>query len=137
MSVTYLSHTADVRMLIGAETLEELFAEGVKGMGHTLKENFCAEHNKIDSVETIEVKASDYTSLLINFLSDVLSKSFIEIMLYCKIEILELEKYTVKARLYGSRVDSFDEEIKAVTFHEAHVAKNDMEHWETMIIFDI
>ncbi len=137
MSITYLSHTADVRMLISAETLEELFTEGVNGMGHILKENFCAERNKIDTVETIEVKASDYTSLLIDFLSDVLSKSYIENMIFCKIEMLEIEKHKLIARLSGTRVKFFDEEIKAVTYHEADVVKNEIGHWETMVIFDI
>ena len=82
MSINYLSHTADIRMLISAKTLQDIFIEGVKGMNNILKESFCNPSNKIDVIETIHINASDYTTLLINFLSDVLSSSFIEKVVY-------------------------------------------------------
>jgi len=48
MSIKYLSHTADIRMLIEAENLQDLFALGVKGMNNILKEAFCDKPFKID-----------------------------------------------------------------------------------------
>ncbi len=137
MSIKYLSHTADIRMLIEAKTLQELFALGVKGMGNILKESFCNDSNKIDVKNMIELKASDHTNLLIDFLSDALSSSYIETAIYCTIEIIEFSNYKIRAQLSGTRIDQFDEEIKAVTYHEANVKKNDKDLWETYIIFDI
>jgi len=32
MSIHFLPHTADIRILISAKTLQDLFIEGVKGM---------------------------------------------------------------------------------------------------------
>ena len=40
-------------------------------------------------------------------------------------------------KLSGTRINNFDEEIKAVTYHEANVIKNKKGLWETCIIFDI
>ncbi len=55
MKIQYLPHTADVRMWVECETLQELFAAGVMGMGNILKEGFCnADHqfNKGSRIET-------------------------------------------------------------------------------------
>lgn len=137
MSITYLSHTADIRMLIEAKTLQSLFVEGVKGMGNILKENFCESSHKIDTEVMIELKATDNTSLLIDFLSDALSQSYINNVVFWDIEIIELMEYKIRAKLSGTQVEIYDEDIKAVTYHEAHVTKNDKGYWGTSIIFDI
>lgn len=137
MSIKYLSHTADIRMLIEAKTLKELFALGVKGMNTILKEDFCHLQNKFDVKKVIETEASDTTNLLIDFLSEVLSNSYIENVIYCELHILHLTDSRIKAEALGTSIEGFDEEIKAVTYHEAHVHKNEKALWETYIIFDI
>lgn len=137
MSISYHSHTADVRMLIKANSLEDLFAEGVKGMGNILKDSFCTEPHKFDKKISIEVQASDRTNLLIDFLSDVLSNSCIEKVICCHLEIIDFSENRIKAELFCSNIDQFDEEIKAVTYHEANIIKNKKGDWETSIIFDI
>ena len=137
MSITYLSHTADIRMLIEAETLQDLFGLGVKGMNTILKDKFCEGSHEIDNSTIIEVEASDNTNLLIDFLSYVLSSAYIEKSIYCGVKIMEFSEYRIKAKISGTRVEAYDEEIKAVTYHEANVIKNDKDLWETCIIFDI
>ncbi|WP_323789583.1 archease [Psychroserpens sp.] len=137
MSIEYLSHTADIKMLINAETLEGLFKNGVKGMCNILKEGFCESSHKIDTKVMIEIAATDNTSLLIDFLSDILAQSYIENVVFWDIEIIELIEYKIRAKLSGTQVETFDEEIKAVTYHEANVSRNDEGFWCTSIIFDI
>ncbi len=137
MSISYHSHTADIRMVIKAKTLEELFEFSIKGMSNILKEDACKESYDIQSKITIEISASDYTNLLIDFLSEVLSYSYIENAIYCTINFLEFSAYTLKAEVSGSHIEQFDEEIKAVTYHEANVCKNGKGHWQTGVIFDI
>ena len=137
MSVEYLSHTADIRMLVKAKTLEGLFKDAIKGMGNILKENFCEQSHKVDYIEVIEVQATDNTNLLIDFMSEVLSHSYIENIVFWDIEIIGLSQFKVKAKLSGTQVESYDEDIKAVTYHEANVLKNKQGLWETCIIFDI
>ncbi len=137
MSIAYLSHTADIRMLVKAKTLEGLFRDAVKGMGNILKDDFCEQSHKVDYIEMIEVQATDYTNLLIDFLSEVLSHSYIEHIVFWDIEIIKLSEFKIKAKLSGTQVDSYDEDIKAVTYHEANVIKSKQGLWETYIIFDI
>lgn len=124
-------------MLIKAKTLQDLFSEGVKGMSNILKESLCNKPHKINKKIIIEVQASDNTNLLIDFLSNVLSNSFIEKAIYCHIKIIEFSEFKIKSELSGSNIDRFDEEIKAVTYHEANIIKNNKDLWETYVIFDI
>ena len=137
MNITYLPHTADIRMLIEGETLQKLFKAGVKGMANILKENIC-DHTFIFNNKTrIKTCSLDTTNLLIDFLSDVLTHTYTNKTIYCKINIISLEKHKIVADVFGIETNDFDEEIKAVTYHEAEVKKNKNKLWETRIIFDI
>ena len=137
MRIQYLPHTADIRMKIESSTLQELFTAGTQGMSNILRKGFCNQHHSLNHQTKIEIQSSDYTCLLIDFLSEVLSLSYIEKSIYCKIQMLYFSKHKLVAVVFGTRVDFFEEEIKAVTYHEAHVGKNSNNCWETFIIFDI
>lgn len=136
MKIEFLPHTADIRMKIEGSTLEELFVAGVLGMGNILKEGFCNQNGVLVHTFKIEITAADQTCLLIDFLSEVLSISYAEKAIFCEVEFLKLTQATLIAEIHGKRVEGFDEEIKAVTYHEAEVHGNNR-GWETLIIFDI
>lgn len=137
MNIVYLPHTADIRMGIQGSHLIELFQAGVLGMGNILKEGIC-EKKAYDSIKyKIDIKAIDPTCLLIDFLSEILSTSYAEKIVFCKVKFLKLIHERAIAEIQGVKVEEFDEEIKAVTYHEADVHRTDNGHWETIIIFDI
>ncbi len=137
MNIEYLPHTADVRMKISGETPEQLFLAGLLGMSQILKENLCNESHSLEKQAEIELKAPDLTCLLVDFLSEVLSISYTEKAIYCRMENVDLTETRAKAILYGTGINKLDEEIKAVTYHEAEVARKSSNHWETIIVFDI
>lgn len=137
MKIKYLPHTADIRMFIEAATMPELFLAGLKGMSNILKEGVCDERNSFNSRVTIRTISGDHTNLLVDFLSDVLTQTYANKVVYCKMKVMHYNEYEIVANLFGYPTDNFDEEIKAVTYHEADVKKNKDNHWETMIIFDI
>lgn len=62
----------------------------------------------------LELASLDISSLLIDFLSTILTLSYENKAIFC-----------------------FDKDIKAVTYHEAEVKKNDQGKYETTIVFDI
>ena len=137
MKIEYLPHTADIRMKIQGSSIEDLFCTGVKGMNNILKKKFCDQIHRFYCRTHIEIHASDYTNLLVDFLSEILSLSCTDKVIYCRLEILEFSENHIIAYIFGAPVDSFDEEIKAVTYHEANVQKNLDDIWETNIVFDI
>ena len=138
MSIKFLPHTADMRMELEAKSLQELYVLAVKGMGEVLRKNFCKQTTTFNKKAIIETSASDNTNLLIDFLSDVLSISYVEKTIFCMVNILSFSKYNIKAEIMGSDIELFDEEIKAVTYHEANVHQDNQDRlWKTYIIFDI
>ena len=137
MSIKYLSHTADVCMELTADKIYQLFIDGVIGMSHILKEDHCHSASEGNVQVKINLSAFDYTSLLIDFLSEVLTMSYLENAVFCDVEILHLSEFEVETILTGDRTGAFDEEIKAVTYHEANVVQKEDGTWHTLIIFDI
>ena len=138
MSIKYLPHTADVRMEIEAKTIQDLFKLSIKGMGNILKNDVCDVNKDFDSKIQIQILSQDYTSLLIDFLSEVLSYSYINNNVYCTLNSIIINDYSIKSEVFGTYVDAFDEEIKAVTYHEANVLFDNVDKlWKTCVIFDI
>ncbi|NHF59730.1 archease [Flavobacteriaceae bacterium TP-CH-4] len=137
MKIEYLPHTADIRMRIQGNGLEDLFRAGVLGMGNILKEGICDQEHIFDRKAEIEIVAADPTCLLIDFLSEVLSHSYTEKSVFCKVKFLGLSSVKGVAEIYGKKVDGFDEEIKAVTYHEAEVHNSGIGGLQTMVVFDI
>jgi SHS2 domain-containing protein len=130
-------HTANVQIMVEADTLEELFTGALEGMNSILKINMPA--NNIDKSEVYEIMITslDVTTLLIDFLSEALTMSYEKRMIFTGLKILELKTHFIKARIYGIPVESFDDDIKGVTYHMAKVEKNASGKWQTRIIFDI
>ena len=137
MKIWYLPHTADIRMKIEAATLEDLFTIGVEGMSNILIEGYCKKNLKLKLKRSIKIQSSDYTCLLIDFLSEVLSHSYTDKAIYCGVNSIFLSEYEINAEITGVPIEKFHEEIKAVTYHEAQVQKNRKDLWETLVIFDI
>ena len=137
MSVEYLEHTADIRMKVTEVSLEALFEAAVVGMNDIMKENFCKQTNDYVIHYDINITSADRTNLLIDFLSEVLSYNYIEKALFCKVTIHTLSEERIVATISGAVIDQFEEEIKAVTYHEAEVKRNALQRWETTIVFDI
>jgi len=128
-------HTADMRMNVEAQNLRQLFKDSIKGMLNTLKtEN--PEAKKTTVKRTVAVQSSDITALLIDTMNEVLSLAQIHRETYPKIFIRKLSKTAIVAELEGMKVEKFEKDIKAVTFHEANVEKKEG-LWKTTIIFDI
>ncbi|PRX54642.1 archease [Flagellimonas meridianipacifica] len=137
MIYEYVPHTADLALKVEGYTLKELFVNSLKGMNNILKSGFCDEVKRFDSQMTIEVSSESKTELLINFLSDVLALTNIQKSIFCGIYFSYFSETRVVAQLFGTWFCCFDEDIKGITYHEAHVSRNKNGKFETCIIFDV
>jgi SHS2 domain-containing protein len=136
-TITLLPHTADTRIHVAADTLPELFEGCLVAMTNILKEGFCENPNAATVSQSISLSSRDRTSLLIDFLSEVLTLSYTGQALFCTMQVIMLTDNNLNATVMGSPADTFDEDIKAVTYHEADVKQDDAGRWETIVIFDI
>lgn len=131
-----LDHTSEAAIQVEGDTLEELFRAALEGMASILKEGGCRDRATSRNDE-VSLEARDSTALLVDFLSEVLTLTQIRRVLYCEAQFAELSETALRASLGGSDAGSFDDDIKAVTYHGAQVRKNLAGCWETAIVFDI
>lgn len=132
-----LGHTADLRMKLRAETLPGLFEMALEGLNQLLTGGPVKKSAVQELTDRIELESPDTTALLIDFLSEVLTLSQVNKAVYFELEIEKMTDCRLSGMIHGYPVDGFEEDVKAVTYHEAEVRVNEEGDWETVIIFDI
>lgn len=135
-SYKIIEHTADIRLNIKASSYQELFQASLEGMNQILQKGFCKKYSDFSIKSEITLTSPDTTSLLIDFLSDVLTQVHIQNAIFCKVVFKKLTTKSLSAFIYGQKVKKFDEDIKAISYHEAEIIKEG-EGFKTNIIFDI
>lgn len=136
MPYTILEHTADVRMQVVGVTLPELFSDAMEGMMNLLKPTIKNNDTEIQT-RRITLDAADITILLVDFLNEVLTDVYIYKEIYTNVLFRDLKEQSLEAVLSGVPMQSLEEDIKAVTYHEAEIKQNRKGEWETMLIFDV
>ena len=67
-------HTADIRLILQADTLQELFLVALEGMNNFISKDFHIPKEKAFSIkQNIAISSIDPTSLLIDFLNEILT----------------------------------------------------------------
>ena len=130
-----VSHTADLEIRVHARDLESLFRAAASGMFHLCGvEEF---EKGISSVtQSISLEAMDYEGLLILFLEELLYRLTEDYMYYEIGKITIDSEYTLKAKLKGTQIKSYQRDIKAVTYHNLNIQRKD-EGYAVNIVFDI
>jgi SHS2 domain-containing protein len=131
---TILEHTADVRLRVEADTPEDLFREAMLGMFEVM--SCSAALLPAFEERRIEVAAPDRTSLLVDFLNEVLSLAHIEKACFGDVKFDRLTETEAVATLTARKPARFEQDVKAVTYHEAEV-RCERAVWSTMLVFDI
>jgi SHS2 domain-containing protein len=132
-----LLRTVGIQLYVEADTLEELFKGALNGFADIVKKGSCDIKIETKS-KVIKINSFDFTSLLVDFLSEVLQYSLEEGTIYCRVKILKIENKTLEAEIYGRIAEGgFDENIKGIKCSEAEIKKNEKGNWEVTILFDI
>ncbi len=132
----FLSHRADIRMEVRAKNLPDLFRFSLRGMAEIIKPGEL-DKKRLTAVYKLSIKSPDLTSLLIDFLSEVLTISHLQQIVFYQVDFIKLEPTRLVAKIYGAKVDRFEEDIKAVTYHQAEVKQDKQGVYHTIIVFDI
>ena len=135
MPWTILEHTTDVRLRVEGDSPEELFTDALAGLTETAESSFADEPEAIE--RRISVESPDLTALLVDFLNEVLHRMHTHKAAFKDVRFVELKEQSLAAVLEGRRVTGFDEDIKAVTYHEADIVRDADGTLHTNLIFDI
>jgi SHS2 domain-containing protein len=137
-SFRVLPHTADTKIKIEGKTPQDLFRTALLGMNYILVGDKKSEYeDKQIYQEEIRISSNNNTSLLIDFLSEVLTKTQIKKIIFNKVIFKQLTERNLIAIIQGRQYSSLSHDIKAVTYHEADIKKNKKGLLETVVVFDI
>jgi SHS2 domain-containing protein len=130
----FVSHTAEVGLRVEAGCLEDLFRAALEGMAEWLMPSI---ERVIDARAEVSVESPLPETVLVDFLADALTRSQVEKVVYFDAEFRVLEPQRVEATLLGRRVESFHDDIKAVTYHGASIRQPEPGRYESELILDI
>jgi len=130
-----LPHTADVRLHVHAETLESLFRDAMHGMYAVMRGEAAESASPVTATVVVD-ESADTTALLVDFLNEVLHRAHVGRELFTDVSFALFTDDSLTARLTGIAPASFEEDVKAVTYHEADV-RREGEGWATTLVFDI
>jgi SHS2 domain-containing protein len=132
-----LEHPADIGFRAYGRTLPELFANSAIAMLSIAGE---LEDIEPKNEYTLEAAGSDYESLLVNWLSEVLYFFDGRRIALRNFEVLELEPDRLRALARGEPRDAERHRakliVKAVTWHQLKVARYD-DGWAAEVYLDI
>jgi SHS2 domain-containing protein len=126
-----------MRIFIEASDKISLYEAALEGMNKVIQKDFCEKTTEFPKVATICIHSEDETMLLIDFLSAVLSLSHLKKCIFCRVTFTEISATGLDAVLYGAKTTGFDRDVKAVTYHEAEITRNERGNYQTVVIFDI
>ena len=130
-------HTADVGLKAQADSLEELFCALAQGLGNYICPNSQVRKNQS---RPLTVKADDLESLAVDFLGEVLGVVQFDHFLVAEVHVSKITDTEIWAQVIGEPYDptrhEISAEVKAVTYHQLQVARQD-DKWVANVILDI
>jgi SHS2 domain-containing protein len=138
MSYHFLDHTADVKFVAEADTLENVFIESSKA----LQESICGKITILEQeTKTIEIQGDNLENLLYKFLEEFLVLLDSEDFLFSKVNTLIIDPATFKlnATITGDKAENykFTNDVKAVTYNEMIIEQDSAKNWKTQIVLDV
>ena len=130
----YFETTADIGIIVYGENLEELFENAALAMFSVMCN---VDRVKAENRKEVKVEAEDIESLLVQWLTSLLALRDIYGMMFSKFSV-NINNFRLSGEAWGEETKDEHElkvEVKAVTYHNLEVRKNDI--WKAKLILDI
>lgn len=128
-----IQHTADWAIRVNAVSPEALFACCAEGMYSLLKVN--SRIVEPARIEKIRLNGVDLESLLVSFLSELLFFYETKKTVFTRMN-LRIQSNQLEGELVGDTIESIQEEIKAVTYHQMKIEQNP-QGLSVTVVFDV
>ncbi len=132
-------HTADLGVEVYGRTREEVFVHAAEALADLLADR---GGMKADHAFGIRATGEDGSTLLVNFLREVLYQFQGNGLLLREIRIVNLTENEIRAEARGEILDPtagkrLRREIKAVTYHQASLTRGKTGRWTARVILDV
>ena len=136
-----IEHMADIGLKVFGKTKEKLFQNAARGMFFIITgfSGFAKQEN--EQYWSIKCEGDNLEGLLVEWLSELLYIHSTDFVILNDFIIKNITNNNLQARSGGIKINEspyhIEKEIKAVTYHNLQVIKNEKGYWEATIIFDI
>ena len=134
---TFLDHTGDIGFDLRAGSQEELFQAAARGLYEIMVERVPAVG---ETEAKVEVEEESPDLLLRSFLSDLLYRFLAHREILVRFQEFRIEGRRLTARASAARFeaqrDGLRTELKAVTYHQLDVHRDDS-GWFARVIYDV
>ena len=115
----FLPHTADIKIRVYGKNIEEIINNSLLA----LKKFWQPKLIKKKIEKEIKIESNNQINLLIDFLSEVLSQTYIEKAIFVEFKENFLEEKSLAGKIIGYKFISLSKDIKAITYHQAILEK--------------
>ena len=130
-----IEHTADVGLVAYGETLAEAFASAAYGMFSIIAELDAVQETEF---RRVEISEDDLEGLLFEWLNSLIYFFDVEMLLFKRFDIINLEGCRLEAMCCGEKYDPsrhcLKTGVKSATYH---MLKVDREKKQVQVIFDV
>jgi SHS2 domain-containing protein len=130
-----LEHPADVRLRVHGHDLATLFDHAAQGMFHLLRCAMPADTKPVS--EHIELQAHDVETLLVDWLTELIYLAQQRRACFSDFHITHIDPTHIQATIHGVTPGGIELDIKAVTYADLHVTRDDAGQYTTTVTFDI
>jgi len=132
-----LEHTADIRILVKANTLQELFRKSAIAMFDIMSSRRSFFIGRAEYID-ISLKADSLEELFVEWLNELISLSAVKQLVFTDFKIVSLVDNKLRALVRGHSMRKFlmKLEIKAATRHELKI-EHSKKGLSVQIIFDV
>jgi len=113
----FLPHTADFKIRVYGKNLNSLINNALSALEAFWQPKLTKKKRKIK----INLEDKDLPSLIINFLSEILSQTYIKKTIFLKFEGRILEERKIRGNVWGYEFKNLKKDIKAITYHQANL----------------
>ncbi len=132
-----LDHTADIGIMVYGKDLESLFENAAQGFFHLITD---LKRVRLRTERKINISRESLERLMVDWLSELLYLYEVEHLLFKRFVVESIDeeglKASVKGEFFREGVHVIKTAVKAVTYHQIEVRKEE-KGWRARIIFDL
>jgi SHS2 domain-containing protein len=126
------AQSTELKLVITAPTLEELFAEA----GREVARQWGGAEGERGQWQRLVLEAPDRASLLVDWLNELIGRSEVEQRAFDEIRILALTENRLEAEIRGGRPRLPASPLKAATYHGLQLVQIDG-YWKAEVMLDV
>ena len=138
MKYRFIDHTADLAIKFYGKTIEELFINSALSLSEIIFARNQDSSKNIGDKLSLQFSANEINVLYIDFLREILFQINTNFRYFYNIEIIKFSnnEISINCYYYSLNLDNISQEIKAVTYHNIEIAKEN-HTYNALVTFDI